>query len=111
MATWTTGETPAAAKFQALDDRVTALENYNAGIVRGSGSYTTNASGQITIPHSLGTTPSQAFVDGTDTGHLTYMFKVITKTSTNLTVQCTVSNTGAAASATQTTTVDWVVFA
>ena len=53
----------------------------------GSGTFTTNASGQITVPHGLGQTPSQVLCSPGGTGTNNRISAVSTFSSTNFVVQ------------------------
>lgn len=111
MATWTTGETPAATKFQALDDRVTAVENFDAGMKRGSYSGNAGTSGQVTIPHGLGATPVAAFAIMNDSANTVYVARIVSFDSTNVIVAIRNSSTGAQVAAGQPAPFYWLALA
>lgn len=110
MATWATGEVPTAAKMQALDDRVTAVENletksgYTGAITSGTG-------GQNTITHGLGAVPTSVSftMDDANTNTL-YTPRLLSKTSTQMIVQWRNSSTGAVAASGQPVGLYWTVY-
>lgn len=108
MATWSTGEVPAAAKMQALDDRVTAVENLEAKTGY-TGAQTTTSSGQITITHGLGAVPTTVLFTLDDTSNTLYIPRLLSKTSTTMIVQFRNGSTGAAGIGSQTVAVYWSV--
>jgi hypothetical protein len=111
MATWVTGETPAAAKFQALDDRVTAVENFDAGIKRGFYSGNAGTNGQVTVAHGLGATPVAAFAIMNDSANSVYVARIVSFDSTNIVVAIRNSSSGAQVAAGQSAPFYWLALA
>lgn len=109
MATWSIGEVPPASKFQALDDRVTAVENLETKSGY-TGAITVGSSGQNTITHGLGSVPTSVVfaLDDANTNVL-YAVRLLSKTSTQFVTQTRNTSTGAAATAGQPLAFYWTV--